>query len=107
MNKPSCAKCSNPKLKLKKKCAYFLCVDIEMEKSCSGFDLVMVLISKQSFSQHCVWPVWKGKSILNGIALPNLYMVCSFFSKKLKEARVITIVYLFCDDATTCERSQM
>ena len=37
--------------------AYFLRFDIKLKKSRSWFDLVTVLISKQSFFQHRVWPV--------------------------------------------------
>ena len=33
------------------------CFDIKLKKSRSGLDLVMVLISRQSFFQHHVWPV--------------------------------------------------
>ena len=42
---------------LGKTSAYFLCFDIKLMKSRSGFDLVTVLISKQSFFQHRAWPV--------------------------------------------------
>ena len=45
------------------------------------FDLVTVLISKQSFFQHHVWPVYQGKSYLHGIALPDFYIVSQFFTK--------------------------
>ena len=55
--------------------SYFLRFDIKMKKSRSGFDLVTVLIYKQSFFQHHVWPVKQGKSYLHGIALPDFYMV--------------------------------
>ena len=37
--------------------AYFLRFDIKLKKFRSGFDLVTVLIAKQSFFQHHVWPV--------------------------------------------------
>ena len=37
--------------------AYFLRFDIKLKKSRSVFDLVTVLISKQSFFQHRIWPV--------------------------------------------------
>ena len=65
--------------------------------------MVTVLISKQSFFQHHVWPVKQGKSYLHGIALPDLYIVSSFFYKKSKQARVPTFVWLFRDDATTAK----
>ena len=52
-----CVKCSCSELKLEKTSAYFLRFDIKLKKSRSGFDLVTVLISKQSFFQHRVWPV--------------------------------------------------
>ena len=35
------------------------CLDIKLKKSRSGFDLVTAFISKQSFFQHCVWPLSK------------------------------------------------
>ena len=44
----SCVKCSCSEL-FHVLCAYFLCFDIKLKKSCSVFDLVKVLISKQSF----------------------------------------------------------
>ena len=72
-----------------------------MKKSRSGFDLVTVLISKQSFFQHRIWPVQQDKSYLHGIALPDFYIVSSFFYKKSKQARVPTFVWLFRDNATT------
>ena len=37
--------------------AYFLSFDIQLKKSRSGFDLATILIYKQSFFQHHVWPV--------------------------------------------------
>ena len=43
----------------------------KLKKSCSGFDLVTVLISKQSFFQHRVWHVKQGNSYLHGIALQD------------------------------------
>ena len=82
------AKCSCYELKLVKTSAYFLRFDIKLKKSRSGFDLVMVLISKQSFFQHRVWPVKQGKSYLHEIALPDFYIVISFFHIKSKQARV-------------------
>ena len=84
--------------------AYFLCFDIKLKKSRSVFDLVMVLISKQSFFQHHVWPVYQGKSYLHGIAMPDFYIISSFFYKKSKQARVPTFFCLFRDDATTAKR---
>ena len=51
--------------------AYFLRFDINLKKSRSMFDSGTVLISKQSFFQHHVWPVEQGKSYLHGIALPD------------------------------------
>ena len=65
--------------------------------------MVTVLISKQSFFQHCVWPVQQGKSYLHGIALRRFYIVISFFHKKSKQARVPTFVWLFRDNATTAK----
>ena len=41
---------------------------------------------------------------LHGIALPEFYIVSSFFYKKSKQARVPTFVLLFCDDATSAKR---
>ena len=43
--------------------ANFLHVDVKLKKSHSGFDLVTVVISKQSFFQHCVGHFWKGNHI--------------------------------------------
>ena len=74
-----------------------------MKKSRSVFDLVTVLISKQSFFQHRVWPVKQGKSYLHGIALPDFYIVCSFFHQKSKQARIPTFVLLFPGDATSAK----
>ena len=68
--------------------AYFLRFDIKLKKSRSGIELVTALISKQSFFQHRVCPVKQGKSYLHGIALSNFYIVCSFFYKKTKQAKV-------------------
>ena len=73
-----CVKCSCSELKLAKTSAHFLRFDIKLKKSRSVFDLVTDLISKQSFFQHRVWPVWQGKSYLHGIALPDFYIVSSF-----------------------------
>ena len=70
--------------------AYFLHFDINLKKSRSVFDLVTVLISKHSFFQHRVWPVYQGKSYLHGIALPNSYIVSPLFYKKSKQLRVPT-----------------
>ena len=67
------------------------------------FDLVTVLISKQSFIQHRVWPVKQGKSFIHGIALPDFYIVGSFFYKKSKQGRVPAFVWLFRDDATSAK----
>ena len=83
--------------------AYLLRFDIKLKKSRSGFDLVTVLISKQSFFQHHVWPVYQGKSYLHGIALPDFNMVSPFFYKRSKQARVPTFVWLFRDVATTAK----
>ena len=52
-----CVKCSCSELKLAKYLHTLFVFDIKLKKSCSGFDLVTVLISKQSFLQHRVWPV--------------------------------------------------
>ena len=81
--------------------AYFLRFGIKLKKSRSVFHLVTALISKQSFFQHHVWPVYQGKSYLHGIALPDFYIVSPFFYKRSKQARVPTFVWLFCDVATT------
>ena len=83
--------------------AYFLRFDVKLKNSRSEFDLVTVLISKQSFFQHHVWPVYKGKSHLHGIALPDFYIVSPFFYKRSKQARVPTFVWLFRDVATTAK----
>ena len=64
--------------------AYFLRFDIKLKKSRSVFDLVTVLISKQSFFQHHVWPVYQGKSYLHGIALPDFYIAHSFTKNQNK-----------------------
>ena len=48
------------------------------------FDLVTVLISKQSFFQHHVWPVYQGKSYLHEIALPDFYIAHSFTKNQNK-----------------------
>ena len=85
--------------------AYFLRFDIKLKKSRSWFDLVTVLISKQSFFQHHVWPFQLDKSYLHRIALPDFYISSSFFYKKSKEARVPTFVCLFRDDASTAKGS--
>ena len=66
-------------------------------------DLVTVLISKQSFFKHHVWPVYQGKSYLHGIALPDFYIVSPFFYKRSKQTRVPTFVWLFRDVATTAK----
>ena len=76
--------------KIGKTSAYFLRFEIKLKKSRSVFDLVTVLISKQNFFQHHVWPVYQGKSNLHGIALPDFYIVSSFFYKKSKQAKVPT-----------------
>ena len=52
----SCVKCSCSELKLAKHLHTFV-FDIKLKISRSGFDLVTVLISKQSFFQHRIWPV--------------------------------------------------
>ena len=83
--------------------AYFLRFDIKLKKSRSVFDLVRVLISKQSFIQHHVWPVCQGKSYLHGIALPDFYIFSPFFYKRSKQARVPTFIWLFSDVATTAK----
>ena len=83
--------------------AYFLRFDIKLKNSCSVFDLVTVLISKQSFFQHHVWPVYQGKSYLHGIALPDFYIVSPFFYKRSKQARIPTFVWLFRGIATTAK----
>ena len=81
--------------------AYFLRFDIKLKKSHPVFDLVTVLISKQSFFQQHVWPVYQGKSYLHGIALPDFNIVSAFFYKRSKQARVPSFVWLFRDVATT------
>ena len=40
---------------------------------------------------------------LHGIALPDFYIVSSFYYKKSKQARVPTFVCIFRDDATTAK----
>ena len=67
------------------------------------FDLVAVLISKQSFFQYHVWPVYQGGSYLHGIALPDFCIVGPFFYKGSEQARVPTFVWLFRDVATTAK----
>ena len=81
----------------------YLGFDIKLKKSRSVFDLVTVLISKQSFFQHRVWPVYQGKSNLHGIALPDFCIVSPFVYKRSKQARVPTFVWLFRDVATTAK----
>ena len=97
-----CVKCACSELKLAKT-AFFLRFDIKLKESRSVFDLVTVLISKQSFFQHRVWPVYQGKSYLHGIPLPDFYIVGPFFYKRSKQARVPTFVWLFRDVATTAK----
>ena len=92
-----------PCAKTGKTSANFLRFDIKLKKSRTGFELVTVLISRQSFFQHRVWPVLQGKSYLHGIALQDFYVVCSFFYKKSKQARVPTFIWLLCDDATNAK----
>ena len=65
-----CVKCSCSELKLAKHLQTFF-VLTKLKKSRTGFELVTVLISEQSFFQHRVWPVYQGKSYLHGIALPD------------------------------------
>ena len=67
------------------------------------FDLVTVLISKQSFFQHHIWPVYQSKSYLHGIALQDFCIVSSLFYKNSKQARVPIFVWLFRDVATTAK----
>ena len=98
-----CVKCACSELKLAKKSAFFLRFDIKLKKSRSVFDLVTVFISKQSFFQHHVWPVYQGKSYLRGIALPDFYIFSPFFHKRSKQASVPTFVWLFLDVATTAK----
>ena len=98
-----CVKFSCSELKLAKHLQTFFVFDIKLKKSRTGFELVTVLTSEQSFSQHRVWPVKQGKSYLHGIALPDFYIVCSLFYKKSKQARVPTFVWLLCDDATNAK----
>ena len=96
-----CVKCSE--LKLAKHLHTFF-VLIKLKKSRSGFELVTVLISKQNFfSTSRLAFLAAGKSHLHGIALPDFYIVSSFFYKKSKQARVPTFVWLFRDDATTAK----
>ena len=83
--------------------AYFLRFDIKLKKFRSVFDLVTVLISKQSFFQHHVLPFYQGKSYLHGIALPDFYIFSPFFYKISKQVRVLTFVWLFRDVATTAK----
>ena len=71
-----------------KTCAYFLCFDIKLKKPRSVFDLVTVLISKQSFFQHRVLPGQQGKSYLHGMALPDFYIVSSLIYKNSNQTRV-------------------
>ena len=53
-----CIKCSCSELKLAKHLHYyFIDFDIKLKKSRSVFNLVTVLISKQSFFQHPIWSV--------------------------------------------------
>ena len=73
-----CVKCSCSELKLAKHLHTFFVLTSKLKKSRSVFDLVMVLISKQSFFQHRVWPIQQGNSYLHGKALPDFYIVCSF-----------------------------
>ena len=60
-------------------------------------------VLEQSFFQHQVWPVYQGKSYLHRIALPDFYIVSSFFYKRSKQARVPTFVWLFRNVATTAK----
>ena len=66
-----CVKCACSDLKLAKHLHTFFVLTKKLKKSRSVFDLVTVLISKQSFFQHHVWPVYQSKSYLHGIALQD------------------------------------
>ena len=96
-----CVKCAC--VKMTKHLHTFFVFGLKLKKSRSVFDLVTVLISKRSFFQHRVWPVYQGKSYLHGIALPDFYIVSPLFYKKLKQARVPTFVWLFRDVATSAK----
>ena len=87
--------------------AYFLRFDIKLKKSRSKFDLVSVLVSKQSFFQHQMWPVQQGKSYLHGIALPDFYIVISFWYKKIKTSESTYLCLTFPWRCHYCERSRM
>ena len=101
-----CVKCSFW-AKTGKTYEYFLRFDIKLMKSHSGFDLVTVLISKQSFFENRVWPVWQGKSYLHGIALPEFYIIGSFFYKKIKTSKSTYLCLAFLWQCHYRERSQM
>ena len=72
-----------PELKLAKH-LHILLFDIKLKKSRSGFDLVTVLISKQRFFQHRVWPFLQGKSYIHGIALLDFFHSNLILSQKIK-----------------------
>ena len=78
--------------------AYFLRFDIKTEEIPFWVRIGYGPRLKAKQFQHCVWPV-----ALHGIALPDFYIVCSFFYKKSKQARVPTFGWLLCDDATTAK----
>ena len=59
-----------------------------------GFHLKAKLFSTSRLACLARW------SYLHGIALPDFYIISSFFYKKSKQARVHTFVCLFRDDAS-------
>ena len=87
--------------------AYFLRFDIKLKNSHSVLDLVTVLISKQSFFQHHVWPVYQGKSYLHGIALPVFYTVSPFLLQKIKTTESTYLCLAFPWHCHYRERSRM
>ena len=65
---------------------------LHLKKPHSEFDLVTVLVSKQSFFQHRVWPVYQGKSYLHGIALSDFYIAHSKVSDVTKEQIYVYVI---------------
>ena len=76
--------------KIGKTSAYFLRFDKKLKKSRSEFDLVTVLISKQSFFQHRIWPAQQGKSYLHGRALPDFY-IAHYFTKNQNKGEYLPL----------------
>ena len=97
----SCEKCSCSELKLAKHLHTFFVLTLNLRNPVLGSIWLRSSSQSKAFFQHRVWPVKQGKSYLHGIALPDFYIVSSFFYKKSKQAMVPTFVWLFRDNATS------